>query len=199
MTNISSKIILKTYPNPLPIFFGIIGTLFFGTFAVWMYNSQFSMTNKIDEISEKILYFLFLGAFVFFSLWSSTLVLKFKLVTLTDQYLIIKQPMLFLKRIIPLNNISIIKEEDFNVNPEVKNSIYKIHNGKQSIVKLTNGKKIKLNSFEILEYEELIRKLFVAKNRANKNSDSIIKNEGWGILIIISIITFGLILSVIFK
>ena len=198
MTNIPNKILKIYYPNPLSIFFGLAGTLFFAFIANLTYNSQFTVINKIDTNIEKIIFYSIFGIFIILSIWSLILILKTKIVTLTNQSLIIKQPLLFFKQVIPLKSIIEITEQDFNINPKVKYTTYKIHNGQQCNLELNNGKNIKLNSFEILEYEELIKKIQIARNRAPENSNSI-KNEGWGILIIIILITIGLIIATIFK
>ena len=200
MTTISPKIQVKSYPNPLSIFFGFIGAIFFGLMAYLTYNTQYTAKNKIDTQTEIILLYSILGIFIFFCFWSLTLILKAKIITLTKQDLIVQQPFLFIKKIVPLNNINEIYESEFKVNPRIKNSTYNIHNGKQCTLKLSNGKQIKFNSFELIEYQDLYKKLLISINRTTENTNSInIKNEGWGILIIIALISLGLAASIILK
>ena len=198
MTNISSKLLIKTTPNPLPIMWGAIGFIFMGFLCFLTYNSVVNI--RYDDNNSKMAAYVVLSCFVFFSIWSLSMIIKLKIVILTNTDLIIKFPLLFYKNVIPLNQISEIKETNFNVNPNVKGQIYKIHTGKKCIILLKSQESTSFNSFEILEYNDLTRKLYIAKNRVKDDSNRLeIKNEGWKYLIIILLIIICLGVSILTK
>ncbi len=162
------EIIFKTSPSFVPVFFGIFGIAFFGWMVFLMYNGRSNMLHETETVNLKtaeVLYYIFLGIFVFFGLCSSTLFLKMKIIILTSSKLIIKYPFFFLEKTIFLGDIDKILEKDYIVKPEVKGSVYNIHEGKEAIIYLFSERKIKFNSFEIVGYKDLMRKLYLAKSR----------------------------------
>jgi len=162
MNNISSTVIIKTHPNPIYLLFSFAGILFFGGITAYIYISQSNTFHSGDAISEIILTYLILSVFFFFFLWSLKLIFTYKVIIVTHDILTIKQPLSFIKRSIPLDNISYMEEKEFTINPKIKGTTYEIHNGKQCFIRLKNQKPIQFNSFEILEYEDLMKKLFAA-------------------------------------
>ncbi|PIF47172.1 hypothetical protein CLU96_4221 [Chryseobacterium sp. 52] len=179
-------------------FFGAAGVLFFGCIALYIFSSLQPVSNQSTTNTDHIVFYSILGIFIFFSVWSLIIILKLKIVILTHQELIIQHPLLFLKKIIPLHKISNIEEKEFNINPKIKRKTYEIHKGNQCIINLNNKQQIILNSFEILEYEDLMKKLFIANNQSVNNNYEI-KNEGYVVLIMISLLIVVLVIFTIFR
>ncbi|MBB4800270.1 hypothetical protein HNP37_000309 [Flavobacterium nitrogenifigens] len=152
----------------MSIFWGIIGGAFFGWIIFLLYNSRskgLRATTTVDLKTAEVLYYTFFTILIFFCLWSLSLALKMKIVILTSSNLIIKYPFFFLKKTICLGDIDKILEKDYKVKPNVNGTVYNVHEGKEAVIQLFSGKKVKINSFEIYEYKDLMRKLYIAKSR----------------------------------
>ncbi len=168
MNSKSKKVLFKTLPNFASIFWGIIGGVFFGWMMFVIYHSRSNSLRATETVNLKtaeVLYYICLGVFIFFGLWSLTLVLRMKIITLTSSNLIIEYPFFFLKKTISIGDIDKISEKDYKVNPKVRRIVHNIHDGKEAVIYLFSEKKIKFNSFEVLEYRELMRKLYIVKSR----------------------------------
>lgn len=115
--------------------------------------------------SAKNLQYVTAIVFAAVALWSITLITNTKTITLTSEAFILKRPFLFLKKTIALNEILEIKEYPYAIKPRVKGANYNIHDGKETVLFLANGKKIKFNSFEVshMEYKKLLKILYKIK------------------------------------
>ena len=103
MNSKSKKVLFKTLPNFASIFWAIIGAAFFGWMIFVIYHSRSNSLRATETVNLKIaevLYYICLGVFIFFGLWSLTLVLRMKIITLTSSNLIIEYPFFFLKKTI---------------------------------------------------------------------------------------------------
>lgn len=199
-------IILTTKPSIKTISVGLVGAIFFSAFVYLMLppllTSKITVTG-VDYKTGITMTWALLGVFVFFSAYSLWTVLYIKTISLTDKNLIIKRPFLLLKKFIPLANIENITEKAFQINSYARWSTFNVYTGQQIIIDCKNGKTIKLNSYEIPDLHKLTSKLnkFLRSNEKIKledNADTFQnKYEGYGWLIFILILTFGLIYSII--
>jgi hypothetical protein len=208
MDKISETTILITKPSIKIICVGLLGTIFFGAFIYLMLPPLLSSKVTVTGIDYKtgiIMTWALCGVFVFFSLYSLWTILYIKIIKLTDKNLIIKMPFLLLNKFIPLNNIKIITEKDFQINPLISGRTINVYNGRQIIIEFKNGKKIKLNSYEIPQLRSLTSKLNKLSRSSEKmkleNNEDTYQNkyEGYGWLIFILILTLGLVYSIIIK
>ena len=191
---------LKTKPSIKTIGFGLSGTLFFGALANLLFKAKMTVQG-IDYNTGMIIKWVFIGVLIFFSLWSLFSLLNIKTVVLTDKKLIIKRPLLLLKTIIPLSNIKSITEGPFKIKTTYRSSNYNVYNGRQISIEFLSGKTIKLNSFEISDFSNLTSLLskFLKDNRTKKSNEKedLLQNKfsGYGFLILLVLLTFGLIYS----
>jgi hypothetical protein len=202
MSDTSNNIILTTKPSIRTIGFGLVGTLFFGAFVYLMTSLEWTVADGTDYKTGMIIMWIILGVFVFFALGCLWSILTIKTIVLTSKTLIIKRPFLLLKKTVPLDNIRQVTESTFKINPTVRWTTYNVYDGKKILIECFQGKSILLNSFEISDYYNLTKQL--NKLRRNKNSnlddnseDLKNENQGYGWLVFISLLTIGLIYSII--
>jgi hypothetical protein len=204
MTTTTETNILTTRPSIKSIGFAILGTIFFGAFAYLMLpTSKWTVVDGTDYTTGLVIMWMVLGGFVFFSTSCFFWLLSMKTITLTDKNLIIKRPLLLLKFTIPLSNIKGMVDADFQINSSHNWRTFNVFSGDQIIIELKNGKKIKFNSFEISDYylltknlNKLLRSTKQLKFVDNQNL-STNKFEGYGWLVFIILLTFGLVYSII--
>jgi len=75
---------------------------------------------------------------------------------LTNKALIIKQPILLQKHRIELVDIEAIEEGKLSINSSHDFRDFNVYRGKQTYIKLSNGKDVKITSFEIRNYHYFI-------------------------------------------
>jgi hypothetical protein len=103
---------------------------------------------------------------------------------------------------IPLSNIKNIVDEEYKINSSHGWSTFHIFSGDQIIIELKNGKKKKFNSFEMSDYYLLTKNLNKLLRSNNKlkfvdNENQLTnKQEGYGWLVFVILLTFGLIYSI---
>jgi len=195
-----TDIIISTKPSIWIILFGILGTLLFGAFALLMWTSEWKMADDTDYKTGMIIYWSILSLFILFSLGCLSMILGLKTIVLTEDELIIKRPLLMIKRIIPLCNISNIKEVEDNITSSNLSSSINIYNGHKTVIELNDGKKISYTSIEISDYDQLKRKLYrVTRNTNYKNKNESNKFEGLGWIIFITILLIGFIYEIVKK
>lgn len=200
MNDTTEQIIMTTKPSKKTLGFGLVGTFFFGAFVYLMLSMKWNILDGTEYITEMTIMWIILGVFLFYALGSLWTIISIKTIILTNKTLQIKRPFLLIKKSIPIDNIIKISETPFKINPSVSWTTYKFYKGKQTLLEFRQGKSLKLNSFEIPEYYNLTKNLNKLKKATNENeSKEIVDNEtqGYGWLIIISLLTIGLIYSIV--
>jgi len=197
-----SEIILSTRPSIKALGFGSFGFLFMGTFAYIMINAEdVTVAEGTNPCIAEVIYWATFSIFVFFLLASISMILFSKQFTLTQNYLILKRPFLFIKRTILLSAIKNIKEGDYEINNSRKGEKYNVYKGKKVVILLDNGKKIKINSFEINDNDYY---LLINNLKRIRNNKKIIettcnsKYDGYGWIIFMIICTIGLMYATFF-
>ncbi len=160
MSNSSKKIIIRSSINFISAFIGVVGFIF------WLWIFYITIKGKAADETSKTAQYILAALFLGFALWAFTLTARNKVIILTEKQLIIKWPFLLLKKNISLLDINQITEKPYKVTYERDNMKSLIYNGKEATLTLKNGRKVKFNSFETFDYEELLKKLYIAKNRA---------------------------------
>jgi hypothetical protein len=142
----------KTTPNYFFSAVLLLGAMFFGycSHAIW------PVENDKKSIDYIVIYTL-LSIFLFFLLGCIWAILETKIFCLTESELIIKKPLLFLKRNICFADVERIleKKEDINISRGV--SYEPIYSSNVAILKLNNGKQIKIQAMQIKGYKLLLR------------------------------------------
>jgi hypothetical protein len=191
---------LKTKPSIKTIGFGLVGTLFFGALAYLLIKAKMEV-HGVDYNTGMTIKWVFIGVFIFFSIGSLFSALNIKTVVLTNNNLIIKRPLFLLKTIIPLSNIKSISEGPLKIKTSYRYRNYNIYDGQQITIEFFSGKTIKLNSYEISDFTVLTIRLnkYLSNNRSTKSNEDedLLQNKfsGFGFLIFLILITFGLIYS----
>ena len=151
------KNIFKSTISFLPIAFGLIGATFF--FAISYHLSSGFKKPESSTNGDLIGLWILIGVFCFFGLLSLFIIFDVKTITLTNKNLIIERPLLFLKFIIPLENIINIIEEDYEINSAANSRKINVYKGEKITIEIQKGKKIVFTSFEISEYDDLAQYL----------------------------------------
>lgn len=202
MTDTNNNIILTTKPSIRAIGFGLVGALFFGAFVYLMTSWEWTVADGTDYKTGMIIMWITLGVFVFFTLACLWSILTIKTIVLTSNTLIIKRPFLLLKKTVPIDNIRQVTESTLKINPTVRWTTYNVYDGKKILIEFFQGKSILLNSFEIVDFYNLTMQLNKLRYNKNNNFDDFNKdlkneNQGYGWLVVISLLTIGLIYSII--
>ncbi len=204
MTSQSETIFMTIRPSLKAIGYALFGTIFFGAFVYLMLPpSKWKVADGTDHTTGMVIMWVLLGIFVFFSTACFVLLLSIKTIILTDKNLIIKRPLLLFKLTIPLSNIKNIEDEEFKINSSNGWRTFNVFSGDQIIIELKNGKKKKLNSFEMSDYYLLTKNLNKHLRSNNKlkfvDNENLLTNklEGYGWLVFIILLTLGLIYAII--
>ncbi|MEO5776747.1 MAG: hypothetical protein ABIQ27_07575 [Flavobacterium sp.] len=156
-----SEAIIKTKINFIPIVLFLIGSVLFGYFAYVILSSHMTIAKGSDEQNGMVVKWLIFGVFIIFSVGCLYNVVRLKIFTLTKKHLIINQPLIFFKKFIPLENIEKVYEKNIQINNMSRGmqnvAVYK---GKESLIELKNGKKIKFDSLTIRNYFEFKKSIF---------------------------------------
>ncbi len=196
--------ILTTSLSVKTIGFGLFGTIFFGAFTYMTRPTIWVIEKGTDGPVGLIIMCVTFGSFVFFASACLVMLLTVKTFVLTDKSFLIKRPLIFLTKAIPLTEIKSVTEGDFKINPSHAGRNINVYSGDKTIIELKNGKKIKYNSFEISDYYifngelQRVRRNIKTKNAtnaytANKNN----KYSGYGWLIFLIVLTLGLVYALI--
>lgn len=194
----SEDIKIIANPSLLQIGFSLSGILFFSSITFYIYDSEWIIKEKSDSIMMWILAGLF-GAFALVSLF---MLLNSKKVILTNETLTISYPLLFYVKNIDFNDVNKVSEDNYNVKSSHDFSTIEVYNGKKIILELFESKKIEITSFEVTNYKNLAKNLKnITKSyyKINLENDSLKNTQGYGWLISIIILTFGLIIAIIRK
>ncbi|MEZ2335747.1 hypothetical protein [Mucilaginibacter sp. RCC_168] len=113
--------------------------------------------------------FVIVSVFLFFAITSLWMLLNIKIIILTNSELIIRKPLLFLHKSIPLIRITSIRQSDDPVEISQNFRTTGIYTGKKTTIQLTNGDKIKFSSMEIGGYKGLIREIIQALGKIKRN------------------------------
>ena len=204
MTTTTETNILTTRPSIKTIGCALVGIIFFGAFAYLMLPiSKWTVADGTDYTIGMIIMWIILGVFLFFSTSCFLWLLSLKTISLTDKNLIIKRPLLMFKVTIPLSNIKSMINGDYQINTSYKWTDFNVFSGDQTIIELRSGKKIKFNSFEISDYNVLtknLNKILRLKKQSEFTGNENLttnKYEGYGWLVFIILLTFGLVYSII--
>jgi hypothetical protein len=183
-------------PSLLQIGFSLSGILLSFSITFYIYDSEWIIKEKSDSIMMWILLILFST----FALISLFMLLKSKKIMLTNETLTISYPLLFYVKNIDFNDVSKVKEDNYNVKSSHDFSTIEVYNGKKIILELFESKKIEITSFEVTNYKNLaknIKNITKSYYKINLEDDSLKNTQGYGWLIFIIILTFGLIIAII--
>ncbi|QOG02056.1 hypothetical protein [Flavobacterium sp. MDT1-60] len=167
------KNIFKSTVSFLPIGFGLIGASFF--FAISYYLSSGFTKPESSTNGDLIAFCILIGVFCFFGLLSLFMIFNIKTITLTNKNLVIERPLLFLKFVIPLENIQNIHEEDYEINSAANSRKITVYKGEKMTIEIQKGKKIVFTSFEISEYDDLAQ--YLKNIEFNITDNAIIKKD----------------------
>lgn len=183
-TKTDEKILFKAKPAILTIIIYIVGSVFMGGIGLMSYNTSWLGTDQkfIDvlELSGKVEAILPVIVVAFFTLYVIFVLyalLNTRIVILTSQRLIIKKPLLFSKYYILLKEISSVEEVDSTVRNRKLGNVYK---GKETILRLKNGRKVKYESLSLQGYYQLnslLRRLIANKKATKDIEDEELVNE----------------------
>jgi len=196
--------ILTTSLNLKTIGFGLFGTIFFGAFAYMALPTNKMTVEGVSYETGMVIAWTVFGVFVFFAASCFVMLITVRTFVLTDKFILIKRPLLFLTKTIPLTEIKNVTEGYFKINPSHAGRNINVYSGDKTILELKNGKKIKYNSFEISDYYifnvelQRVRRTLKTKNATNSNTayeDN--KNSGYGWLIFLIVLTLGLVYALI--
>ena len=146
---------IKTIPNFFFIGFCILSAIGFAFIAYLAWPSASSVHD--DD------YMINLGSsclFMFFSLMSIYYILRLEKCYLTDHELIITRPLLFIRRTTLLSDIERITDKENKI--DINHGHYRpnlLTVGNTSTLWLKNGKKVRISSMEVLDYDDLIKKI----------------------------------------
>lgn len=194
--NETTKIVAN--PSLLQIGFSISGILFFSSITCYIYNSEWIL----NENSDKILIWILLLLFSFFTLCSLYSLINSKKVILTNETLTITYPLLFYKKNIDFDNVNKVIEDNYDVKSSHDFSTIEVYNGKKTIIELFESKKIVITSFEVTNYKNLaknLRNITKSYYKIKIEDDTLKNTQGYGWLVFILLLTFGLIISIIQK
>jgi hypothetical protein len=147
---------IKTIPNFFVIGFCILSTIGFAFIAYLAWPSARGVHDEdyvINQVTS--------GVFMFFSLMSIYSILRLEKCYLTDHKLIITRPLLFIHRTILLSDIERITEKANKIDTNSRSTFKPnwVTVGHTSTLWLKNGKKLRISSMEVLDYDDLIRKI----------------------------------------
>ena len=162
-----SDYIFKSRPGYAAICTGVIGLVFFGSITSYFLNKKW-LSNG-DQKTENIIVLVIGSVFLFFAIASLWMLLNIKIITLTNSELIIRRPLLFLHKSIPLIQITSISQSDDPVEISQNFRTTSIYTGNKTILQLINGDKIKFNSMEIGGYKVLIKQMVQALGKIKRN------------------------------
>jgi len=177
------------------------GFILFGIFSYIMISN----TWNFNEISGKVILWILTSIFIFFSAISLFSLFNLKYYILTNNFFLIKWPLLFYSKTTKISDINHISQKKYDINSSSDGRELGIYNGLQTILKLKNGKSIKFNSFETNDYNKLNDKLWkIVKNRSKRNTDIYKRKNknkwsGYGWLIFSVIVTSLLLFYTIFN
>jgi hypothetical protein len=194
----SENIKIIANPSLLQIGFSLSGILFFSSITFLIYDAEWEINEKSDSIMMWIILVLF-GAFALASLF---MLLKSKKVILTNETLTISYPLLFYIKKIDFNEVNKVREDNYNFKTSHDFSTIEVYNGKKITLELFESKKIVIISFEVTNYKNLsknLRNITKSYYKMNIEKDTLKNTQGYGWLIFILILTFGLIISLIRK
>ena len=183
-------------PSLLQIGFSLSGILFFSSITFLIYDAEWEINEKSNSIMMWIILVLF-GAFAFASLF---MLLNSKKVILTNETLTISYPLLFYIKNIDFNDVNKVREDNYNVKSSHDFSTIEVYNGKKITLELFESKKIVITSFEVTNYKNLaknLRNITKSYYKLNIEEDSLKNTQGYGWLIFMLILIFGLIVSII--
>ncbi len=189
-------------PSMLHIGFSFAGILFTCGFTYFIYDSKYDLNDD----AVRILRLSILVFFIFFSVLCFYMLLKSKKITLTNELLTIKYPLLFYTKNIDFDNIKRVREENYNIKHSRNFSTTEIYSGKKIIIEFYESKKTEITSLEVSNYQNLSKNLknittSYFKIKVDHNNDNLnrtnIRAYLWMFLIIV--LAFGLIISIIQK
>jgi hypothetical protein len=200
----ADDLIIKTGLSIRQLIFGILGALFFGVFACQIITSPIKVAHGTDKQTGTIIVYIILALFTAFSILCAAMALCAKTYVLNANLLIIKRPLLLIKRIVPLTDIKHMREKTHDMKSSYRGSEFTVYSGLQTVITLKNDKKITIKSFETGNYKLLISNLFAQFKQRNSNPLLTTKSkyaindwQGYGWIILLAILTAGLIYSLI--
>lgn len=195
--------LVKTSISYRTVLYGVVGSVFFGTFAYLLITLEWSAAKGTDPETAQVMAWVFRALFIFFALCSLFSAFNTKTFQLTNDELVIIRPLLLTKSVLPLSTIRRLSEEEFKINPATGSSRINVYEGKQLIIEFANSKKIKMNSYEVAEYSEFRNKLsalvrrYDIKQTLSKDYIKSATHEGYGWLAILILLTLGLVISLV--
>lgn len=162
MTKSIDKILVQTQVNLTSVIWGTFGVAFFSFMTYLTVRIEVKPNQNTDVELVKKIHYAIIAIFSGFTLFYTVMfAANTKQITLTQTALKINRPFLFFSKTIAVSEILELKEYPHIVNAIVKNINYKVHEGKKAVLYLTNGEKIKFNSFETssVDYKLLMKAL----------------------------------------
>ncbi|RYU81320.1 hypothetical protein [Hymenobacter persicinus] len=139
--------------------FSVIGAAFPGAFAYLLARGEMVAAPGTHEVAALWVGWALLALFSAFSLTCIALALAVPRLILTQESLFIHRPFLFWKRRIPLPDITSITEGPYSITTSHRFTDYQVFNGKEATLHLSDGRKVRFNSFEIAQYYTFVAHL----------------------------------------
>lgn len=111
--------VLATSLSLKTIGFGLFGTIFCGAFAYMALPTSKMTVEGVSYETGMVIAWTLFGVFVFFASSCFVMLMTVRTFVLTDKFFLIKRPLLFLTKTIPLTEIKSVTERDFKINPSV--------------------------------------------------------------------------------
>ena len=154
-----TKEIIRTKINLIQLGIFLIATCFFGYFAIVVLNTNEIAVDGGNEKDSQFIKWIVFGLFICFSISCLYNIVSIKIYSLSKKNLIVNQPFLLLKKVIPIETIDNIIEKNTQINMSRGLQNVASYKGKETIIELTNGKKIKFDSSTINNYSEFKKHL----------------------------------------
>ena len=185
-------------PSFLQIGFCIFGMLFFSSITYFVYDSEWVLNEK----SDNIMMWAIVALFSLFSIGCFYSLLYTKKIELTNDSLTIIHPLLFHSKKIEFDDIKKVSESNYNVKSSNDRRTIEVHNGRKITIEMFESKKIIITSFEITNYKILaknLKNITTSYFKVNTEGKNIENTQGYDWLIFVVILTFWLIISIIQK
>ena len=100
-------------PSVKIIAYGFLGAAFFGAFSYLCLTLKWTAADDSSPQTVLILKWVFTGLFLFLTFYSLIVLISFKTVTITNDQLIIRRPLLLLRKAIHIRDIVKAIEENY--------------------------------------------------------------------------------------
>lgn len=185
-------------PSFLQIGFCIFGMLFSSSITYFVYDSEWVLNDK----SDNIMMWAIVATFSLLTIACFYLLFCTKKIELTNDSLTIIYPLVFHSKKIEFDDIKKVSESNYNVKSSHDFRTIEVYNGRKITIEMFESNKIIITSFEVTNYELLaknLKNITTSYFKLNTEGKKMKSTQGYGWLIFIIILTFGLIISIIQK